>query len=82
MLPADDPRQFWYDVSGFQDGVKLRATAGGAVKSSLLLFFVLPVIHTTAVFVVMDTHKMWNVTSYSSVEMPSQNDTIFFICTI
>jgi hypothetical protein len=49
-LPADDPRQFWYDVNGFQDGVKLRATAGGAVESFVFLVFVLPVIHNTAMF--------------------------------
>jgi hypothetical protein len=51
----DDPRQFWYDVSGFQDEVKLRASAGGAVESFLHLVFLFLVIYTT------DTHKVWNV---------------------
>jgi hypothetical protein len=78
-LPADDPRQFWYDVSGFQDGVKLRATAGGAVESFVFLVFVFHVIHTTAVFLFADTRKVWNVPSSNRVEMPSQKDNIFFI---
>jgi len=78
-LPADDPRQFWYDVSGFQDGVKLRATAGGAVESFVFLAFVFLVMHTTAVFLFTDARKMWNVLSSNRVKMPSQKDKIVFI---
>jgi hypothetical protein len=78
-LPADDPRQFWYDVSGFQDGVKLRATAGGAVVSFVFLMFVFLVIHTTAVFLFTDTRKMWNVLSSNRVGMPSQKDKPLYI---
>jgi hypothetical protein len=61
-------------VSGFQDGVKLRATAGGAVEIFVFLMFVFLVIHTTAVFLFTDTRKMWNVLSSNRVEMPSQKD--------
>jgi hypothetical protein len=78
-LPADDPRQFWYDVSGFQDGVKLRATAGGAVESFVFLTLVFRVIHTTTTFLFTDARKMWNVSSSSRVEMPSQKDKSIFI---
>jgi len=78
-LPADDPRQFWYDVSGFQDGVKLRATAGGAVESFVFLVSVFPVMHTTAMFLFTDTRKMWNVPSSDRVVMPSQKDKSLFI---
>jgi hypothetical protein len=44
MLPAGNPRQVWYDVNGFQDGVKLRADAGVAVKGFLQLELLFPVI--------------------------------------